>query len=358
MSDNVKRIRAAVLGASGYTGGELLRLLVLHPQVDIVTVTAERHAGQPIGNVFPHLIQNNLPDLVQIGDVEWDGVNLDVVFCALPYGVTHKIAEKLLAGDNISTTPRIIDLSPDFRLADASIYTEWYGTEHGAVALQNEAVYGLTEFARDDLSSAKIIACPGCYPTASLLGLIPLLDTAKISLDDIIIDAKSGVTGAGRALKESNLFAEVAEGIQTYAIAHHRHMPEIEQELSRVTATPIQVNFTPHLIPMNRGLQATIYVRRSVGMTVADLREELVNRYRDQPFVRVLAAGNVPATRHVRGSNYCLIGVFADRLPDRAIIISVLDNLVKGGAGQAVQNMNVAFGFPEMTGLEIAPLFP
>ena len=363
MADKTNRIRVAVLGASGYTGGELLRLAAHHPQIDVVAVTAERHAGEPLASVFPHLSGSSFPSLVPLDGVDWRQTDPDIVFCALPYGASHDVARELLDGREVaageSSAPmKIIDLSPDFRLADVGIYAEWYGEAHGAPRLQAEAVYGLTEFTREALKGARLIACPGCYPTASLLGLVPLIEAGQIAVDDIIIDAKSGVTGAGRAPKEANLFAEVAEGVHAYSIAGHRHMPEIEQELSRAAGAPMRVNFTPHLMPMNRGLQATIYVRLAHGAAADDLRETLSVRYRDEPFVSTVAAGDVPATRHVRGSNHCLIGVFPDRLEGRAIIVSVLDNLVKGGAGQAVQNMNLACGLPETTGLDQVPLFP
>ena len=222
----------------------------------------------------------------------------------------------------------MVDLSADFRLADPEVYAEWYGRAHGAVALQADAVYGLTELARDEVHGARLVANPGCYPTASQLPLAPLLEDGLIESEDIIIDAKSGVSGAGREAKQGSLFAEVGEGVHAYGIAHHRHAPEIEQGLSAAAGTPIRVNFTPHLIPMNRGILATIYVRSRAGADA--LREALARRYADEPFVRVLPAGSAPATRHVRGSNHCLIGVFDDRIEGRAILISAIDNPGEG----------------------------
>jgi N-acetyl-gamma-glutamyl-phosphate reductase len=344
------KLRIAILGASGYTGGELLRLLVRHPAAEVAALTAERHAGETIDTVFPHLAGLGLPRLRHLDAVDFRPI--DVVFCALPHGKSQGIVSKLPGH------MKIIDLAADFRLADAAIYARTYGQPHAAADLQREAVYGLTELARDQVRRARLIACPGCYPTAANLPLVPLVAERQIRLDDIIIDAKSGVSGAGRGLKETSLFAEVAEGVHAYGVANHRHTPEIEQELSRAAGQPIAVNFTPHLLPINRGILASIYVRLEPGATADDLRATLAERYRDEPFVAVTPKGVAPATRHVRGSNHCLIGVFADRIEGRAILISAIDNLVKGASGQAVQNMNVAAGLAETMGLDQPPLFP
>lgn len=344
------RLRIAVLGASGYTGAELLRILSRHPGVEIKTLTADRKAGEAVAKVFPHLGQLDLPDMIGIDQVKWDGV--DVVFCALPHGTTQETA--LLIPRHL----KIIDLSADFRLRDVEVYARTYGQPHRAVELQREAVYGLTELARDAIKAARLVACPGCYPTAAQLPLAPLLAAGQISAEEIIIDAKSGVSGAGRALKETSLYSEVAEGVAAYGIANHRHAPEIEQGLATAAGKPVTVTFTPHLIPMNRGILASTYVRLANGAKAADLRATLQKAYRDEPFVALTPEGQAPATAHVRGSNHCLIGVFADRAPGRAILISAIDNLVKGAAGQAVQNMNVMTGQAETTGLEQAPLFP
>ncbi len=348
--DSAGKTRITILGASGYTGAELLRILAHHPHAEIVALTADRQAGKDIGAVFPHLKIRNLPRLVQIGEVDWQGV--DLVFCCLPHGTTQEV----IAG--LPKHLRILDLSADFRLADPALYAKWYGHAHRAVALQAEAVYGLTEVMRSGIANARLVAVPGCYPTGAQLPLIPLVKAAVIDADDIVIDAKSGVTGAGRGLKESSLFAEVSEGIAAYGVANHRHMPEIEQGLSRAAGRAIQVSFTPHLVPMNRGILSTIYVRYAKGATLADLRRVLEDTYRDEPFVHVLPEGNVPATHHVRGSNLCLIGLAQDRLSGRAILISAIDNLVKGASGQAVQDMNVMLGLDETAGLAQEPLFP
>ena len=346
--DKGNTARVGVLGASGYTGGELLRLLTRHDGFSVGLLTAERRAGRSLGAVFPHLDGTGYPDLVKLEDAAWDG--LDAVFCCLPHGTTQEV---------IAALPehlKVVDLSADFRLADTQVYAEWYGRAHGAPALQADAVYGLTELAREAVRAARLVANPGCYPTAAQLPLAPLLEDGLIEPDDIIIDAKSGVSGAGREAREASLFAEVGEGVHAYGVARHRHAPEIEQGLSAAAGAQVRVNFTPHLIPMNRGILATIYVRSRAGAEA--MRAALAARYADEPFVRVQPAGAAPATRHVRGSNHCFIGVFDDRIEGRAILISAIDNLVKGASGQAIQNMNLMHALPETTGLEQAPLFP
>jgi N-acetyl-gamma-glutamyl-phosphate reductase len=350
MATTRHRTRIAILGASGYTGAELLRLLAQHPNVEIAAMTADRQAGKPIGAVFPHLAQRELPALVTIAEVDWR--NVDAVFCCLPHGTTQEV----IAG--LPKHLRVLDLSADFRLADPALYAEWYGHPHRAIDLQRQAVYGLTEVARAAIANAQLVAVPGCYPTGAQLPLIPLVKAAVIDADDIVIDAKSGVTGAGRAPKETSLFAEVAEGITAYGVARHRHTPEIEQGLSAAAGRPVTVSFTPHLMPMNRGILSTIYVRVAKGVTLGDLRRVLETAYAGEAFVRVLPPDAVPATHHVRGSNFCLIGLAQDRLSGRAILISAIDNLVKGASGQAVQDMNVMLALPETTGLQQGPLFP
>ena len=344
------RLRVAILGASGYTGAELVRLLSRHPQVEIRLLTADRQAGKPLAEVFPHLGHLKLPDLKKIDEADWSGI--DMVFCALPHGTTQEVIAKLPRGI------KVVDLSNDFRLADVTAYAQWFGHEHKAPDLQKEAVYGLTELARPQVKSARLVANPGCYPTSAGLPLIPLIETGAIQTGDIIIDAKSGVSGAGRDAKQGSLYAEVTEGIHAYGVAGHRHVAEIEQELSAAAKKPVVVNFTPHLMPMSRGILSSIYVKLANGATAESLRQTLENKYRDEPFVRVLPNGQVPATRHVRGSNHCVMNVFADRVPGRAILLSAIDNLVKGASGQAVQNMNVMCGIAETTALEQEPLFP
>ena len=348
------RVRAAVVGASGYTGAELVRLLVNHPAVDIVAMTADRKAGQELGEVFPHLAgvarTAALPSLRPVEALAWDGI--DVAFFGLPHGAAQPVAAAM------PERVKMIDLSPDFRFADPDVYAAWYGQPHQAPAMQEHAVYGLTELARAEIVGARLVACPGCYPTSALLPLVPIIEAGMVQPDDIVIDAKSGVSGAGRAAKEASLFTEVAEGVHAYGIASHRHAPEIEQLFSRAPLRPITLNFTPHLMPMNRGILSSIYLRLADGASADDLRSLLAECYAGEPFVRVLDKGIVPATQHVRGSNHCLIGVFADRVAGRAIILSVIDNLVKGASGQAIQNMNLLCGLDETTGLTQQPLFP
>lgn len=351
MSD--RKIRVGVLGASGYTGADLVRLAVRHPNVDLTVLTANSHAGKPIEDVFPHLRGLDLPALVTVEEANW--AEVDAVFCGLPHGTTQQITSTVL-----KTHPHVkfIDMSADFRLRDADTYQQWYGIKHQAPELQGEAVYGLTEHYRDDIANARLVACPGCYPTAVLTAMLPLAGAGLIDASEIIIDAKSGVSGAGRGLKQNTLFCEAGEGMSPYAVGTHRHAPEIEQEVSKVFGLDVTVNFTPHLIPMSRGELCTHYVRCAGGKTADDLRKALAAFYADQGFVHVLKQGEMPATQHVRGSNNVLIGVFPDRIQGRAIVISALDNLIKGSAGQALQNFNLMFGLPEATGLEQVALFP
>ena len=344
------RFRIAVLGASGYTGADLVRLALAHPRIEIAALSAHSKAGQAMAQVWPHFAPYpTLPRLIESEAVDFASV--DAVFGCLP----HAASARLLGG---ITGPRIIDLSADFRLKDAAVYADWYGGEHPAPGLLPDAVYGLTEFARRSLPGAALVACPGCYPTAVLLALQPLVAAGAISPDRITVNALSGVSGAGRGVKEANLFAEVAEGVAPYAVGHHRHMPEIEQELSAAAGRGVTISFTPHLVPMNRGELVTCIVELSAGTTAATLRAMLDERYGCEPFVHLLPEGVAPATRMVRGSNHVVLNVFADRVPGRAIVIAAIDNLVKGSSGQAIQNFNVMFGLPETMGLEQAPLFP
>jgi N-acetyl-gamma-glutamyl-phosphate reductase len=347
---NTKTIRAAVLGASGYTGADMIRLAALHPAIRITTLIAKGHAGQTLAQVFPHLASLALPALVSPEEADWEEV--DVVFGGLPHGTAHSEIGKL------PKRVKVIDMSADFRLHDAGAYAEWYGNAHSAPALLKDAVYGLTEHYRDKIAAARLVACPGCYPTAVLLALLPLVNAKLIDTSDIIIDAKSGVSGAGRSLKQNILFSEAGEGLSPYGIGNHRHVPEIEQELGLASGAALTINFTPHLAPMSRGELCTCYVRMTGKIRAADLRKALGGAYAGSPFVHVVADGVTPATQHVRGSNFCHIGVFDDRIPGRAIVVSAIDNLVKGSAGQALQNFNVMYGLAETTGLEQLPLFP
>jgi N-acetyl-gamma-glutamyl-phosphate reductase len=349
-----KTARIGVLGASGYTGAELLRLLIRHPRAEIVLLTAERRAGQHMRQVFPQFSPYALPKLVAVDSVDWKEVALDLVFCALPHATTQTVIKHLLAA---APNTKVVDLSADFRLDDPAAYARWYGDEHQAPELQKEAVYGLAEVYRHKIKAARLVANPGCYTTCAELPLIPLLSEKAIDPDEIVIDAKSGMTGAGRAAKEEMLFSEVAEGFHAYGVGHHRHMAELDQEFSKAAGRKVIVSFTPHLLPMNRGIFSTIYVR---GLTTSpgSLHAILSRAYAEEPFVHVLPFGEMPQTRHVRGSNMIFIGVTDDRIEGRAIICAALDNLAKGASGQAVQNMNLMLGFPETLGLEQVALFP
>jgi N-acetyl-gamma-glutamyl-phosphate reductase len=321
--------------------------------MEISLLTANSHAGKPLKAVYPHFSSLKLPDLVTVEEADWSTV--DAVFCGLPHGTTQDIISQIVKS---SPKTKIIDMSADFRLRNVDTYAKWYGGTHRAQDLQKQAVYGLTEQYRDDVAKARLVACPGCYPTAALTALIPLMGQGLVDETDIIIDAKSGVSGAGRSPKEATLFCEAGESKAPYGIANHRHAPEIEQELGARSGKEMIVNFTPHLVPMSRGEFLTIYVKLEVGKTAQDLRSILQVRYENETFVHLLDEGVMPSTSQVRGSNHVHLNVFADRVPNRAIVLSTLDNLVKGSAGQAVQNFNLMFGLPENTGLMQLPMFP
>ena len=349
-------IHTVILGASGYTGAELLRLLHNHPAFRIVALTGDSQAGKPIASVYPHLRGRNLPDLVKHTEVDFTDVQL--VFCCLPHGTTQAIIASLPAH------VRIVDLSADFRLADPAAYAEWYGHAHQALELQKTAVYGITELARDRIKTARLVANPGCYPTCSLLPLIPLLEKGMIDPTAITINAMSGISGAGRSAKQEMLFTELDGGVSAYGIGRHRHVAEMEQELQLVTSRqssvvsePIVISFTPHLVPMTRGMLATIHTRLQPGVNVADARAALTTAYAREPFVTVLEQGT-PSTHQVRGTNQCVIASHSGRLPGELILVSVIDNLVKGASGQALQNANLMFGLPETTNLELTAMFP
>jgi N-acetyl-gamma-glutamyl-phosphate reductase len=348
------KAKIGILGASGYTGAELVRLLLRHPHAEILLLTADRRAGKPMSDVFPQFAPFALPALTSIEQADWKALGLDVAFCALPHGTTQKVIKDLLTR---APATKVVDLSADFRLSDPAAYARWYGHEHFAPELQKEAVYGLTEVYRSDVKSARLVANPGCYTTCSELPLIPLLKAKAINPDEIVIDAKSGMTGAGRAAKEEMLFSEVSEGFHAYGVGHHRHMAELDQEFSKAAGRDVVATFTPHLVPMNRGILSTVYVRDAKA-SPQDLHAILLKSYANEPFVHVLPYGAMPQSRHVRGSNMTFIGLTADRIAGRAIICSTLDNLTKGASGQAVQNMNAMLGYGETTGLEQVALFP
>ena len=350
-----QKINVAVLGASGYTGADFIRLGACHPHIQFIALTANSRAGQNIGKVFPHLRSLDLPILNTVEELQQDHwAGIDAIICALPHGTTQEITKSVR---DLAPHIRIIDMSADFRLRDGETYAQWYGHAHLAPQYQKDAVYGLSEFYREDIKQASIIACPGCYPTATLLALIPGLKAGLLSPEDVIIDAKSGVSGAGRGLKEAMLFCETGEGTMPYSVGSHRHAPEIEQELSLAANSDLTVNFTPHLIPMSRGELVTCHVKLKENVSFDMLYENYVKRYEKEDFVHILDKGVIPKTQDVRGSNHCIISLFEDRIKGRVIIIAALDNLVKGSAGQAMQNFNLAFGFQEKLRLEQLPLF-
>lgn len=346
-----KKHSIAVIGASGYTGAELVRLLYKHPNVRIKTLVADSNAGKTMQALYPHFYGVELPELVALDKVKWTGI--DTVFCCLPHATSQEIIAKL------PKKLKIIDLSADFRIEDAATYEQWYGTPHQATKLQKETVYGLSEINRSAIKDARLVACPGCYPTSALLPLIPLLEKKAIANDPIIIDSKSGITGAGRSSKTGNLYAEVNEGVKAYGVCNHRHIAEIEQELSKASQEgTTQVHFTPQIVPMSRGILSTIYVRLANQQTASDLHDILAKRYAKEPFVQVLEDGLFPSTRYVKGTNYALMTVSPARTPDMAVIVCVIDNLTKGASGQAIQNFNIMWGLDETTGLDYVPQFP
>ena len=338
--------RIAILGASGYTGAELVRLIATHPTMRIVALSADRKAGLAMAEVFPHLRHLDLPRLQTMEEIDFSGV--DLAFCALPHGLTHGFVKTL------DRRVKVVDLSADFRLRDAAAYRKWYGIEHTAMEVQPEVAYGLPEVYRDAIRAARITANTGCYVATALLPLIPLLKAAAIAPDGLVIDAKSGVSGAGRALREGNLYCEVNEGFSAYGVAHHRHMGELDQELSLAAGQPVLASFTPHLVPMNRGMMATIYAAGDAERVHAVLAET----YAGDRFGPVLPLGQTPATQHVKGSNLCHIGVVKDRGEGRIILVSVLDNIMKGASGQALQCANIMLGDDEAAGLTLSPIFP
>ena len=348
-------IRVAVAGASGYMGAELLRLLSVHSKVTLTGITSDRLAGEPLGKAYPHL--RGLSDLrFHDLDPEWLAGVADVVFLALPHMESQK-AVPVLRGHG----GRAIDLSADYRLHDADDYVTWYKAPHTDLPGLAEAVYGLPELHRKAIAPASLVASPGCYPAGAVLATAPLLRSGLARLDGIVIDGKSGITGAGaqgRKIDPMYLFTEANENVQAYGIAAHRHTPEIEQELSALAGAPLRVAFTPHLLPLNRGLFTTASVPLATALTTSRLLDVYREFYAGEPFVRVLDAGERPTTRAVVGSNYCDVTVVADPRTGRAVCVSAIDNLGKGGAANGVQNLNVMCGWSERTGLEAPPVYP
>ena len=348
-------VRVAVAGASGYMGAELLRLLCVHPKVELVAVTSERLAGQPLGSVFPHL--RGLSSLVfQEVDAERLAAEAEVVFLALPHMESQRAVPVLRARGR-----KVVDLSADYRLRDASLYATWYKAPHVDAAGLAEAVYGLPELHRKAIASASLVASPGCYPMGSILATAPLFKRGLARPDGVVIDGKSGVTGAGaqgRKVDPMYLYTEQNENVLAYGIASHRHTPEIEQELSALAGQPVVVGFTPHLLPLNRGLYTTASVPLTRSATTAELLAVYQEFYAGEPFVRVLPEGERPSTRHVVGSNFCDVSVVADPRTGRAVCLSALDNLGKGGSANGTQSLNIMMGWDERTGLSAPPVYP
>jgi N-acetyl-gamma-glutamyl-phosphate reductase len=308
---------------------------------------ANSKAGQTIAEVFPHLRHLDLPALVTIEEIDFS--DIDLCFCALP----HKTSQEVIA--NLPKDLKIVDLSADFRLRDPEAYAKWYGNPHAALEQQKEAVYGLTEFYREEIKSARLVAGTGCNAATGQFALRPLIEKGVIDLDDIILDLKCAVSGAGRSLKENLLHAELSEGYHAYSLGGtHRHLGEFDQEFSAIAGRPVKVQFTPHLVPANRGILATVYVKGDAEV----IHKTLAAAYDAEPFIELLPMGEAPSTRHIRGSNFCHIGVVADRIDGRAIVVAALDNLTKGSSGQALQNANLMLGIDEVEGLMMAPLFP
>ena len=339
--------KIAILGASGYTGAELIRIIFNHPEMEIGVLAAHSKAGLTVGKVFPHLRSLKLPPLIKIEDVDYSSI--DLCICALP----HKTSQEVIKG--IPNDLRLIDLSADFRLQSADDYERWYGNAHQALEVQDEAVYGLTEFYRQEISGARVVAGTGCNAATGQYILRPLVEKGIIDLENIILDLKCAVSGAGRSLKENLLHSELSEGTNAYSVGGvHRHLGEFDQELSRIAGRAVKIQFTPHLIPANRGILATAYVHGNYQ----EVRKVLSQRYENEHFIHILPNGETPSTHHVRGSNECHIGIVSDRIENRCIIVAALDNLTKGSSGQAVQNANLMLGIDEAAGLNLVPLFP
>ena len=345
-------IKAGIIGSTGYAGQELVRLLMQHPDVEIVWYGSRSYIDQQYADVFQNMFQ--IVDAKCMDD-NMDALAdaADVIFTATPQGLCAS-----LVNEDVLNKVKIIDLSADFRIKDVEVYKKWYGIKHKSPSYIKEAVYGLCEINREDIKGARLIANPGCYTTCSILTCYPLVKEGLIDPNTIIVDAKSGTSGAGRGAKTANLFCEVNENMKAYGVATHRHTPEIEEQLGYAAGYPITINFTPHLVPMNRGILATAYASLKEGVTEEQIRAAYDKYYANEKFVRVLKPGVCPETRWVEGSNYVDVNFKVDLRTHRVIMMGAIDNLVKGAAGQAVQNMNLAYGLDESTGLNLVPMFP
>ena len=344
--EHLESIPVSIIGGSGYTGGELIRLISSHPNFELIEIVANRNAGKKVEEVFPHLRHLKLSTFIKFEDLDFSKSKL--VFCALPHATSQEIIKKIPSGI------KIIDLSADFRLSNTNSYEKWYKTEHVAKDLQQQAVYGLSEFYRKEIVKAKIIACTGCNAAASLFPLLPLIKKQIINISHVTINLGAGVSGAGRVAKENIIHSEVSEGTKPYNVGTHRHLAELDQEFSKVQNKKIDVTLIPHLLPQNRGIIVSI----PLDYSASSIHEALNDYYNNEFFVIILPIGNIPGTHHVRGSNYCHIGVVQDNNSERCILFSAIDNLVKGSSGQAIQNANISFGLDETTGLKESPIFP
>lgn len=347
-------LKVAIAGASGYSGAELIRLLESHPEAELKIITSTTHQGKSVSALYPNLL--GFCDLEFTSfDPEKIKKEIDVVFLALPHGVSMETVPFVL-NDSL----KVIDLSGDFRLKDPSLYEKWYGVSYKESSLEGlkKAVYGLSEIKREEIKKSNFVSNPGCYPTSVLLGIIPLLKKKAVSLYGIVVDSKSGVTGAGRTLKEEILFSECAENMKAYGIGEHKHTPEMEEEMSEIYGDKIKISFTPHLIPMKRGILSTIYCDLKDKLNTKDILDLYQKFYQDEEFIKVLPLGKFPETKNVVGSNCCHIGIKVDDRTNKVIVISVIDNLIKGAAGQAIQNMNIMCGLKENTGLKTPGFFP
>ncbi|MBA4349571.1 MAG: N-acetyl-gamma-glutamyl-phosphate reductase [Thermodesulfovibrio sp.] len=345
-------LRIAICGGSGYAGSELLRILSLHPQVEVTAVTSEKSAGKKVTDLFPHLVKYNRL-IYEPLDKEQLLPKADVFFMALPHAASQEAVDFFFKKGR-----KVIDLSADYRLSDPLIYEEWYKTPHNYKETLKKAVYGLPELYRKDIKKARLVANPGCYPTGAILALYPAIKEGLIDAKSIIVDSKSGISGAGRKAEIALSFCEVNEGLKAYRIGVHRHTPEIEQEISAIAGKKIKINFTPHLVPIDRGIISTVYGKMLKDMNTADVLSIYKKIYAKEPFVRILDENNFPNVKYVRGSNYCQIGLKVNNRTNTLIVVSAIDNLVKGASGLAVQNMNVMMGFEETAGLKDLALVP
>lgn len=345
-------IKVGIIGATGYAGGELVRILLGHKDVEIKWYGSRSYIDKKYAEVYQNMFQI-VDDVCLDDNIEALAEQVDVIFTATPQGYLASILK-----EEILSKVKIVDLSADFRIKDVSVYEEWYKIEHKSPQFIEEAVYGLCEVNREDVKGARLVANPGCYTTCSILTIYPLAKEGLIDMKSIIIDAKSGTSGAGRGAKVDNLFCEVNENMKAYGVASHRHTPEIEEQLGYASGEDVVLNFTPHLVPMNRGILATAYATLKKDVTYDEIKAAYDKYYKEEKFVRVLEKDVCPQTKWVEGSNYVDVNFKIDKRTNRVIMMGAIDNLVKGAAGQAVQNMNLMFGLPETTGLELVPMFP